>query len=351
MVKNIITVVIILVTGTLAAQDLQFTQFYTTPMVVNPALIGTFNGTYRVGLTYRDQWRSGLQKPYTSYVAGGDVKFPLGQKREVNPNIAALGIQFFRDKIDILDFNTNQVSVTGAYHQSLNKKKSEYLGIGIQGSISQKAVNYEDLVFPDQFNAIDGYTLPTGEVLPPNNFGYLDLSIGVNYAISPQKSTRLNVGFSLAHIANQNISFFEKDILINPTIDTDTKIGRRLALHGSYSFATNEFFIIDPRILFVQQNQLSLVNFSTLFKVKIPGTEGRTFFAGPGVKLLNNGLNTGVESFILTGGLEFKGLLIGLSYDHNIRDLSQFGSGLSTFEFSIIYLGDYENADAFCPTF
>ena len=333
------------------AQDLQFTQFYTTPMSVNPALIGTFNGTYRIGLTYRDQWRSGLQKPYTSYAAGGDVKFELGEKRAVNPNIAALGIQFFRDKIDVIDFNTNQISIAGAYHQSLNKKKNEYIGIGIQGSISQKAVNYEDLVFPDQFNAINGFTLPTGEVLPPNNFGYLDLSVGVNYSISPSKKTRLNLGASIAHLANQNISFFAKEEVINPDIATDVTIGRRLAIHGSYAFNTSDFFTVDPRVLFVKQNQLSLINLSTLFKVKVPGSEGRTFFAGPGVKILNNGLNTGIESFILTAGLEFKGLLIGLSYDHNLRDITKFGSGLSTFEFSIIYLGDYENADAFCPTF
>ena len=40
------------------AQDVHFTQFNASPMLVNPALTGAFGGEWRASAIYRDQWRS-----------------------------------------------------------------------------------------------------------------------------------------------------------------------------------------------------------------------------------------------------------------------------------------------------
>ena len=45
------------------AQDRHFSQFYSSPLTLNPALTGAFDGKYRVGTNYRDQWRGLLEQP------------------------------------------------------------------------------------------------------------------------------------------------------------------------------------------------------------------------------------------------------------------------------------------------
>ena len=43
-------------TQSLVAQDIHLSQFYETPILRNPALIGLFNGDYRIQAVYRNQW-------------------------------------------------------------------------------------------------------------------------------------------------------------------------------------------------------------------------------------------------------------------------------------------------------
>ena len=335
----------------LSAQDAGFTQFYASPLFINPAMAGSFNGSYRVGILYRDQYRSALDRPFKTFTASGDVKFAFGNVKEKNPDLFALGIMFYSDRIGIFDLNTTSIAVSGAFHKSLNKKKNQYLSGGIQFNLSHKSLNYEDLFFQDQFNSIDGYTLASGEFLPVNNFGYGNLGLGLNHSISPNRRTSFSVGIAAFNLLNQNISFFEKQDITNPNIQLDVFLKPKIVFNAAASFQAADFVYIDPRVLYSQQGDLQQLTLVNLFKYKLPRSEGKTFYGGPGLKFANNTVNTGIESIIITGGFEYKGLLIGLSYDHNLSSFQAGRTGLSSFEFSIIYLGDYENSDAFCPTF
>jgi len=49
---------ILFVAWKLSAQDPHFSQYYFTPLEVNPALTGIFEGKYRASMSYRDQWSS-----------------------------------------------------------------------------------------------------------------------------------------------------------------------------------------------------------------------------------------------------------------------------------------------------
>ena len=41
---------------TIRAQDPAFSQFFASPLTLNPALTGKFSGVVRVAGNYRDQW-------------------------------------------------------------------------------------------------------------------------------------------------------------------------------------------------------------------------------------------------------------------------------------------------------
>ena len=138
----------------LSAQDKHFTQFYASPLTLNPALTGAYNGRYRVSTIYRDQWRRVLESPYRTFATELDVRFKVKSNSQYK-DAAAVGLVFFRDKVSGIDFGTQQIALSGAYHKGLDFTNRQFLTIGFQGAISQRNVNFEQLTFGDQF---DGFS-------------------------------------------------------------------------------------------------------------------------------------------------------------------------------------------------
>src|SRR5476651_1241453 len=59
MLKRLLVLYFVLFVGkSLHAQDHQYTQFFNSPLYLNPALNGQFDGTLRMNLIYRNQWTS-----------------------------------------------------------------------------------------------------------------------------------------------------------------------------------------------------------------------------------------------------------------------------------------------------
>ncbi len=75
------------------AQDIHFTQFDMTPLVINPAFTGMFDGQVRAGAIYRNQWAS-VTVPYVTYGASVDLPLPI----ERNGDYLAGGLQFYKDQ-------------------------------------------------------------------------------------------------------------------------------------------------------------------------------------------------------------------------------------------------------------
>jgi hypothetical protein len=52
----VIIIALSLLKTELSAQDPHFSQFFASPLTLNPALTGKFDGVLRVAGNYRDQW-------------------------------------------------------------------------------------------------------------------------------------------------------------------------------------------------------------------------------------------------------------------------------------------------------
>ena len=100
----------------LQAQDQHFSQFFAAPLNLNPALAGAYEGSFRVGAIYRDQWRTVLDNPISTYGVGGDLRYEIPFYNDNNPDAASVGFQFFGDNAALYDLNTNQISLFFAYH-------------------------------------------------------------------------------------------------------------------------------------------------------------------------------------------------------------------------------------------
>lgn len=333
------------------AQDPHFSQWFAAPMTLNPALAGTMDGTFRISSIYRDQWLSALDDPLQTFAVSGDVKFVLDEGRTDTPDFAAAGIMFFRDQVGTFDLNTTQIALYGAYHKLLNKKNKQYIGFGLQLGIMQRNINYEDLTFQDEFNSLDGYTLTTGEVLPPNNYGYLDLGLGIQYSVAPSKTSNYYLGVSMFHLTSPNISFYAGDETLNPIQIRESKLFRKFSGHAGASFQRGEFVRIQPRILYLKQGPHSEIDLGTNVRFELERSEGKAIHFGPWIRGIKNEDGFVLESLVATVGLELGSFLIGVSYDHAWSDLTGSRAGLNALEVSLTYIGDYSNEDYMCPTF
>ncbi len=334
------------------AQDPHFSQFYAAPLLLNPALAGTFDGSFRINLNYRDQWRGALDNPLTTFSLSGDLRFEVSPGgRTKTPDVVGAGILFFSDRVGGFDLNTNSVVLFGAYHKSLDKRTNQYLGIGFQLGVTTKSINYEDLTFQDQFNSINGYTFATSENLPPNNYGFLDMGLGINYAISPSKKASYHIGLGLQHLNRSNVSFYKGSESLDPNLSKENKQLLKYSGHINMTFQTSEAVKLLPRILFLSQGNHTELNLGTNIRYEFIRTPGKAVHFGAWFRMVNGDTNFNSESLILLLGVESNNFIFGLSYDQNLNDLVTSRLGLNAFELSITYLGNHDNGSYICPEF
>ncbi len=333
------------------AQDQHFSQFFAAPLNLNPALAGSFNGSFRIGAIYRDQWRVALENPISTYGIGGDIKYPLTFTNKKNPDFAAIGFQFFGDKAALYDLSTNQLSVFGAYHKALDKRTKQFLSAGFQLGIAQKNINYEDLIFADQFNNLDAYSLESSENLPVNNFAYGDFGLGLHYTISPSKFFNFNTGYSLVHFHTPNISFYKNDDAINPNLEKENILYSKSSFYINSEFKITDVFSISPRVLFMTQGPHQELNVGSSFRFGNTQATQKALHLGAFLRPVRDFDKYALDALVLLTGYEYNSLLIGMSYDLNLRDLVSDQKGIGIFELSITYIGDYENDFNFCPKF
>jgi hypothetical protein len=74
-VSYLLAITVAIISTSLCAQDLHFSQFFHSPLTTNPANTGFIpEGDYRLGVNYRDQWSSIMTVPYKTMSAFGDIQ-------------------------------------------------------------------------------------------------------------------------------------------------------------------------------------------------------------------------------------------------------------------------------------
>ena len=132
------------------AQDLHFTQFEFTPVLINPGQTGNFKGTYRLSGIYRDQSvsPSGVAADFKTPYITIDVNFGFAFRKK---DWTSLGISFFDDRSGDINIGKGGFLASGAYHLSVGGGD---IALGAQyGSISFDTKNPEKAIFYDQLQS------------------------------------------------------------------------------------------------------------------------------------------------------------------------------------------------------
>ncbi|NDF98046.1 MAG: type IX secretion system membrane protein PorP/SprF [Chitinophagia bacterium] len=327
-------------TTVLSAQDLHFSQFMQTPLLVNPAHTGFIpDGDYRLGVNYRNQWASVSAFPYKTMSAFGDVQ--LLQNSE-QTGWLGLGGLLLRDVAGTSALTSTKVYGSVAYHQMIGN--GSLVGLGFNVGWANKSINTSGLTFPSQWNGqfFDIHQSNLAPVLASNNINYLDMQVGLNYAYFPNPSTFLNAGFSAMHLNRPHESFFDN---VN---GVDNRIAVRYNGFLNASFKLNDQVIVSPHMYFSVQAAAS---------EWVGGVNAQYNLSGDGEYVLSGGLYYRYnESLIPTIGLGFKEMLLQFSYDATMSSLKNFTNRRGAFEFSLVKQGLADSyrgnrRESMCPSF
>jgi type IX secretion system PorP/SprF family membrane protein len=331
-----------------SAQDKLFTQSFAHPVDLNPSFSGSIEGRYRITMAYRDQWRSIIESPFTTMGLYGDIKI-INEKQ--SDDFFGAGFSLIADRTAIYNVNQNIISLYGSYHKALNADKQQYLSAGLNFGIAQRNMNYENIYFNDQFNGLDQYSLTTAEILPSNNFAFMDLGLGVSFMTGLSDFSDLSLGISVDHIPGSSISFYKHSI--DQDIEyPDATIYRKVTTYVSMELASDEYISVLPRFIWQKEGPHQMISAAALVKFDITNYDDKAFHVGGGFRL-NQTSSSSLKPtavYILTA-FEIEGLLIGLSHDITTTSLGSLSPGRGAFELSISFTGLYENDESMCPTF
>lgn len=330
-----------LVLENVSAQDPNFSQFFVSPLSLNPALTGKFNGNFRIAGNYRDQWPA-ISKAFITSTASFDA--PLLRNRISELDTWGVGVIAMTDKTANGILSTNSIGITTAYHKGLDEDGLHQLGLGFQGTYFTKRLDGTKLNFETELDDHGGWTLPSGEAVDNREFNisYFDLSVGALYNGSTDGYNNFYLGVSAYHLNKPKETFVNDNIeyLLEP----------RITAHAGGAIPIGDMSrTIYLSSLFSRQAGATNIVAGGAVGLMMNGDEENptTFYAGLWTRF--NNVNDALIPYL---GLEFGGFRLGASYDVNISSLKTASQSRGGIEISLIYINfPAGNKGIPCPKF
>ena len=306
-------------------QDLHFSQYYNTPLLVNPANTG-FNPDFdfRAGVNYRNQWAS-VGSPYKTTSAWGDVKL-LGNR--IENGWIGLGGMLWKDQAGSGSLTGTTGMVSLAYHQMLGY--NSLLSGGFSVGYTQKRIDVTKLTFDDQWNGVFfDANIPSFEPFATNQVSYVDLQAGINYAYFASENFYFNTGVSVMHINTPRESFFDASV-------SNNEISRRYNVFLNASVKVVDTWILNPNVY------VSMVGNS---REILAGINANRDLGDNGARQLIMGVYyRNNDAIIPLFGYQINDLKMTFNYDATISTLSKSNLTRGAYEISIVKSGIFPSS-------
>jgi len=309
--KKLLPLLILITSGFgVFGQDPQFSQYYQSPLYLNPGFAG-ITPQQRVVFNHRIQWPN-LPQAFSTYAASYDIF--------VNELRSGFGFLFTTDKMGSAGWRTTTASLLYSYKVKLNEKivfsPGLSFGYGTNGLDRSKLVMGDGLEY-------DGISLDP-ELNKLGRQSYFDF--GAGFLIYTKSFW---IGASFLHMNQPNLSVLNEvsRLGMKTAIHTGVKIPlRSLRSGGKIDYLT-------PSAIFrMQSNRFSQFDLGVNYHID-PVSVGVWYRGKPWEKTVIN--SVAHEALILYLGLYFKQLTIGYSYDFTISELQTSSGGAH--EISVVY--------------
>lgn len=300
-----------LLPAAIKAQDIHLTQYYFSPLSLNPALTGVFNGDFRVQLNNREQWTSAVHRSYSASRASYDQ--PIGTSNW-SGGIIAQEMHAGNGGYTALN-----VMLSASYRISLER---DHFFLGLQGGFGSNYFNMNNAAFAENFDAINGYNRdinPTTEnfnsssYYPDFNFGALWIHSSNNGKVTPF------FGATAFHINRPDQSFFNNG---------SSHLPRRYLGHAGVRMNVSNVISITPVGMYYIQKEAQEISVGALTDIMLDNAN---------TSLQLGGFYRFDDAASAFAGINYKGLTVGLSYDITTSTLARPANNNGAFEFSLSY--------------
>lgn len=314
------------------AQDPVFSQFYSSPLNLNPALAGNSNANWRFVANHRSQWIGEGLEPLSTTSICFDGKLFKQQDKEVN--YIGAGFMFLQDRGLGGAYKSNSFHGIVSSHVSLDEEDRNGLSIGLGGSYSNTLIDFSQLSFSQQLGP-SGFNraLPANEPFLTNVKPYFSMFAGITYTYSTDNAS-FDIGVSGYRFLKTNRTALNDATQLDPP---------RYNIHANYQSYLSEKLVLNLNGMYVLENKLNSYTAGLNMGYVLEDGEQPT--------VLNTGLwYRSNEAIIPYIGMAFRNVQAGITYDINTIKSDNANSTLKTFELSLILRSPQRTARAIpCP--
>ena len=322
LIASVCTMVVAVAPQQAHAQDPEFSQFYSNPLLLNPAFAGTARGP-RVVMSHRNQWPA---------MSGAFVTQAVSYDQHFSSIQGGLGLTVMHDQAGQNTLNTTRITGMYSYQQAITRKLS--LRAALEASYFQKALDWSNLTFGDMIDPRRGFIYetadtPRGETLKKVNFGAGLLAFTEKFYIGAA-ATHLNE-------PNESLVVGVSRLPMKFTGHAGAKLPLQRSVRGVEAW-------ISPNVLYRVQGEFQQLNLGCYVSKGplVGGIWHRGFFS-----------EDTRDALIVLVGVETGMMRFGYSYDITISDLTPATGGAHELSLSMKFASPQRSKfrSVSCPTF
>lgn len=314
------------------SQEAQFSQYYASSSVLNPAFIGT-NPNFSFNTNYKRTAGQGSEAFLELMQAS--FSYPLKKQTSRDFQIGAIGATFWRETRGPGGIYTAQkILVTGSYAIKLSRLTNQRIIFGLQGGLVQNQVDGSNLRWGSQFNRYFGTGFDDsldGEPVSSDPIFYPTMNFGVIYSTFDNDSYLIRDRALLIGLS--------ADYLNEPKVEQQGfGITTRSRIFRAFSYAS---FNLAPRlsiypsgyVLYSDGNEQVNAGMYLSSLVSLPRAINSVVVQVGSWYRLD-------DSIIFLAGIKWNEIRIGMSVDLNATDFDvneALGTNLPSYEISLTY--------------
>jgi type IX secretion system PorP/SprF family membrane protein len=315
-------------------QDGQFSQYFASPILINPAISGVLPE-----LQFSGNFKQGGDQNNGSFVElmQATISHPLKRNSANREQYGGLAATFFRERRGFQGLYLSQkVLFAGSYNLKLSEYSNQFISFGLQGGIVQTGLDPNQLQWGSQFNRFlstnQGFdnSLPT-EVLDAQQVYYPTFNFGVVYTLFDNddyliRDKSFTVGLSVDNL-NQPVT--------GSDVSGEIRKNMLFKAFGVGKFEISPRLYAFPSVLALSSGGRLQYNGGFYLATYLQSARSRTsaqLHVGSWYRISG--------SFIVLGGIQIEQIRISGSLDLNQNEIIQseiFGEAPATFEVSLTY--------------
>lgn len=304
------------------AQDPEFSQFYSNPLLLNPAFAGTARGP-RVVMTHRNQWPA---------MSGAFETQAVSYDQHFNSIQGGLGLVVMNDQAGQNTLTTTRITGMYSYQQAITRKLS--LRMALEASYFQKALDWSNLTFGDMIDPRRGFIYetqdtPRGETVKKVDFGAGLLAF----------TEKFYAGVAGHHLnePNESLVVGTSRLPMKITGHAGAKLPLQRSVKGIEAW-------ISPNVLYRRQGEFQQLNLGVYVSKGplVAGVWHRGFFS-----------EDTRDALIVLLGVETPLMRFGYSYDITVSDLTPATGGAHEISLGMKFASPQRSKfrTVSCPTF